>query len=94
MLSKNLFYTRNQKVTVKSPGYVNYLVATPKSLDREVVRSADERQRTSAIHPNRSFQPRQSGIDVGEDCKLQNSPASTRIRAVNYSHNLFAMEAR
>jgi hypothetical protein len=33
-------------------------------------------------------------IAIGGDCKLQNSPASTRIRAVNHSHNLFAMEAR
>jgi hypothetical protein len=69
--------TADRVVVVESQCYVNNPNASALN-----VQPAEARQRASVIRPNRSFQPRQSGIDVGEDCKLQYSPASTRIRAL------------
>ena len=54
------------------------------SRGRTIWRSAAE---SGGCRPNRNFQPRRNGIDVGEDCELQNVSAGTRIRAVNQSHN-------
>ena len=80
---------------MKWPGYVNYLSAAPKSLDREVTRSAEGRAESvgDSSPPELSTQAK-ADIDLERIAGLQNSPASTRIRAVHHSHNLFAMEAR